>query len=158
LLLCPRCVGPVAWTRNRFPNTIERSFPLIGATSDSGRIWDVKTIASRHSSGKTRWRAAGHGQAGIVAAYAALYEPTIAEVVVVDPPPSHQPALPGAAYGPPLLNVLRVLDIPEALGCLAPRPLVLLDATSPVFDRTQALYRLAGAADKLERRSKKGNK
>jgi dienelactone hydrolase len=156
LLLCPRGVGPVAWTRNVFPNAVERAFPVLGGTSDGGRVWDVMTVARRHAPGKGRWRAAGRGQAGLVAAYAALYEPAIAEVVAVDPPPSHQPRLAGTAYGPPLLNVLRVLDVPEALGCLAPRRLVLFGATDPAFDRTAALYRLAGAAERLERTPEAG--
>ena len=82
----------------------------------------------------------------------ALYEPVIAEVTAVDPPPSHQPRLAGAAYGPVLMNVLRVLDVPDALGCLAPRRLVLIGASDAAFDRTAALYRLAGAADRLDRR------
>ena len=87
-----------------------------------------------------------------MAAYAALYEPAIAEVVAVNPPPSHQPRSAGVAYGPVLMNVLRVLDVPDALGCLAPRRLVLVGATDAAFDRTAALYRLAGSADHLERR------
>jgi hypothetical protein len=152
LLLCPRGVGPGAWTRNVFPHTVERSLPLLGGTSDSGRIWDVMTVARRHARGEIRWRAAGQGQAGLVAAYAALYEPAIVEVVAVDPPPSHWPRKPGEAYGPPLLNVLRVLDVPEALGCLSPRRLVLIGAGDAVFDRTAELYRLAGAAERLERK------
>ncbi len=152
LLLCPRGVGPVAWTRDVFPNTVERSFPLLGGTSDGGRVWDVMTVARRHARDAARWRAAGQGQAGIVAAYAALYEPAIAEVVAVAPPASHQPRLAGTAYGPPLVNVLRVLDIPDALGCLAPRRLVLVGGAGAAFDRTAELYRLAGAADRLERR------
>jgi dienelactone hydrolase len=152
LLLCPRGVGPVAWTRNVFPHTFERSLPLLGATSDSGRVWDVMTVARRHAGEKIHWRAAGQGQAGLVAAYAALYESTITEVVAVNPPPSHQPRSAKEAYGPPLINVLRVLDVPEALGCLAPRRLVLLGAKDTAFDRTADLYRLAGAPDRLERK------
>ena len=42
---------------------------------------------------------------------AALFEPAIKEVVVVDPPLSHM-------NGPHFLNVLRMLDVPEALGTL----------------------------------------
>ena len=68
------------------------------------------------------------------------------------------PQVPGGTYGPPLLNVLRVLDVPDALGCLAPRRLVLVGAEAPAFDRTAALYRLAGAADRLERKPRKGEK
>jgi dienelactone hydrolase len=152
LLLCPRGVGPVAWTRNVFPNTVERAFPLLGSTADGGRVWDVMTVAKRHMRSAVPWRAAGQGQAGILAAYAALYEPAIGEVVIVDPPPSHQPPTGGTVYGPAILNVLRVLDIPDALGCLAPRRLVLIGAADSAFDRTTDLYRLAGTADRLDRR------
>jgi hypothetical protein len=45
-----------------------------------------------------------------------------------------------------------VLDIPEALGCLAPRPLTLVNAAHPAFDRTAAIYKAAGAEAKLERK------
>lgn len=151
LLLCPRGVGPVAWTRRVFPNTFERALPLLGATSDSGRVWDVMTVARRHAR-EGGWRTLGQGQAGLVAAYAALFEPAIKEVVAVDPPSSHQPRTLDGSYGPVLMNVLRVLDVADALGCLAPRRLVLSGASDPAFDRTRALYRLAGAPDRLERK------
>ena len=87
----------------------------------------------------------GHGHAGILAAYAALFEPSIKEVIVIDPPKSHM-------EGPHFLNVLRVLDIPEALGLLAPMPLTIVGGKDRAFDRTEEIYRLAGAADKLKRK------
>ena len=86
----------------------------------------------------------GKGQAGILAAYAALFEPSIKEVVVIDPPKSHK-------EGPHFLGVLRLLDIPEALGLLAPTPLTIVGGKDRAFDRTEEIYRLAGAADKLVR-------
>ena len=87
----------------------------------------------------------GSGQDGILAAYAALFEPSITEVVIVDPPTSHKD-------GPIFLNVLRVCDIPDALGMLAPRPLTIIGGKDKAFDRTEQLYKLAGAADKLQRK------
>ena len=79
-------------------------------------------------------------------AYAALFEPAINEVVIIDPPKSHM-------EGPHLLGVLRVLDIPEALGLLAPNvKLTLINAKDRAFDRTAEIYRLAGAADKFVRK------
>ncbi|MFN0088134.1 MAG: alpha/beta hydrolase family protein [Blastocatellia bacterium] len=155
LLLSPRGGGPGAWTRDKFPNPIERSMALIGATVDGGRVWDVMTVAGRSAEPNVHWRAAGRGRAGILAAYAALYQPAIEAVVAVDPPASHLPRFgrtPEEKYGPPLLNALRVLDIPEALGCLSPRRLTLIGAADPAFDRTAAIYRSAGAADRFERR------
>ena len=72
-------------------------------------------------------------------------EPSIKEVIVIDPPKSHK-------EGPYFLNVLRVLDIPEALGLLAPTPLTIIGGNDAAFDRTAEIYRLAGAADKLKRK------
>ncbi len=55
--------------------------------------------------------------------------------------------------GPYFLNVLRAGDIPEALGLLAPNvKLTLIGARDPAFDRTAAIYKAAGAADKLVRK------
>jgi hypothetical protein len=95
--------------------------------------------------GKRKLRAVGHGEGGVLAAYAALFEPSITEVVIVDAPASHRD-------GPIFLNVMRVLDIPEALGLLAPRPLTLINAKDKAFDRTAEIYKLAGAADKFQRK------
>ena len=73
-----------------------------------------------------------------MAAYAALFEPDIDEIAVVKPPVSHK-------EGPIFLNVLRVLDIPDALGLLAPKPLALIQADDNRWDRTKHIYRVAGA-------------
>ena len=61
----------------------------------------------------------------------------------MDPPTSHM-------EGPHFLNVLRVLDIPVALGLLAPRKLTVYGAKAESFQKTAALYEIAGAKDKFE--------
>jgi hypothetical protein len=67
-------------------------------------------------------------------------------MVIIDPSKSHK-------EGPYFLNVLRVLDISEALGLLAPDvKLTLINARDPAFDRTAEIYRLAGAAEKFVRK------
>ena len=73
--------------------------------------------------------------------YAALLDERITDVSLVDPPVSHR-------EGPIFLNVLRVLDIPEALGLLAPRPLVIRGAQT--FAATRELYTAAGAGGSLK--------
>jgi len=142
-ILAPRGVGPTAWTKQR-ANYVERAHLLVGRTVDQGRVWDVAAVA-RPLNGEGPVRVIGRGQAGILAAYAALWEPSIREVVLVDPPTSH-------ATGPIFMNVLRVLDVPEALGLLAPRPLTLVNAGDAAFDRTQKIYERAGAERSLQRR------
>jgi cephalosporin-C deacetylase-like acetyl esterase len=134
-ILAPRGVGLGAWTQEP-AHYIERAHPLIGRTIDQGRVWDIAS-AGRRLSGDGSIRVIGRGQAGILGAYAALFEPTIQEVIAVDPPVSH-------AHGPIFLNVLRVLDIPEALGMLAPRPLTLVNAGNPGLQRTKEIYDRAG--------------
>src|SRR5207247_5765319 len=113
----------------------------LGRTVDQGRVRDIVAVAqTKHDT------IHGRGQAGILAAYAALFEPSIKEVVIIDPPASHK-------EGPHFLGVLRVCDIPEALGLLAPNvKLTLVNAKDPAFDRTAALSKLAGAADTFERK------
>jgi dienelactone hydrolase len=147
LLVSPRGCGRSGWGKGISPDTVARSLTLLGTTVDAGRIWDILTVARRHPG---PWKVAGRGAAGILAAYAALFEPLIEGATLVDPPASHRPGPGGGAFGPALLGVLQVLDIPDALGCLAPRPLALVHADDPTFRRTDALYQAAGG--QLERR------
>jgi dienelactone hydrolase len=135
------------WTHKSPPNYVERSHVLLGRTVDQGPIWDLVANARLHGwrNDMRPWRIVARGQAGIVSAYAAMIEPGIKEIAIVDPPVSHRD-------GPLFLNVMRVLDIPEALGLLAPRPLTLINAKDKAFDRTAEIYKLAGAADKFQRK------
>jgi dienelactone hydrolase len=142
------------WSHKSPPNYVERSHALLGRTVDTGRLYDVLSMVRAHYNGDRSppLTLVGRGQAGIIAAYAALLEESylgknnIKEVIIVDPPTSHQD-------GPTFLNVLRVLDIPEALGLLAPDvKLTLINGKDKAFDRTAQLYKLAGAEDKFERK------
>jgi len=137
-------------TKKSPPNYFERSHVLLGRTIDDGRVWDVAATV-RYLAGEDKakrgWRVIGRGQAGVIAAYAALFEPAITEVVLVDPPASH---LNNA--GPHFLGVLRTLDIPQALGLLAPRPLTLINAKDPAFQSTEQIYKLAGVPERCQRR------
>src|SRR5262249_46818710 len=47
------------------------------------------------------------------------------------------------------LNDLRVTDIPEIAGALAPRPIVSLTKLPDSFHHTQSVYRLKGATEQL---------
>ena len=73
---------------------MSRAHLCIGRTIDQGRVWDIAAIA-RHWNGDGPIKVIGRGQAGILGAYAALFEPSIREVVVVAPPartPKDQPS------------------------------------------------------------------
>jgi hypothetical protein len=146
MYLQPRGVGATAWTRKNGPNYVERSHALLGRTVDAGRVWDViaaaKYLASRHDGMKVR--VTGRSAAGLIAAYAAILDDSIDGVTLVDPPKSHM-----ESEAPQFLNVLRVCDVPDALGLAAPRELSIRGGEKEAFERTSAAYEAAGAKGKL---------
>ena len=152
VLVCsPRGVGQSRWTQRNPPNYVERSFALLGRTVDTGRVWDIASTVRclRRRDPDMPVYVAGRGAAGVLGAYAALVERDIAGVIAVDPPAGHM-----SKGAPALLNVLRVCDIPEVLGMVAPRPLMLIGGKDKAGQRTAAVYAAAGAADRLNRRPK----
>jgi dienelactone hydrolase len=144
----PRGVGGSRWTTKNPPNYVERSHYLLGRTVDSGRVWDI-TAAARYlrtlSGEKTEVCVAGEGSAAVLATYAALLEPDVGGLVLCRPPASHMDN-----SAPPLLGVLRALDIPQAIGMLAPLPLTLLQTPAECRQTAAEAYRLAGAGDRLK--------
>lgn len=133
---------PTGWTLKSPPNTVERSLALLGMTVDSLR---VASLVRAVEAANEPVQVMAKGDAAVIAAYAALFCPKIEALTLIDPPASHHD-------GPKFLGVLKICDIPEALGCLAPRLLTLVDAKDSTFDRTVELYKVAGAADKLTRK------
>jgi hypothetical protein len=133
---------------------------LLGRTADGGRVWDViaaaRAVAASPRVGgsgagpakpkpPTQVTVAGGRAAGVIAAYAAALDETLAGAALVSPPASHMDA--GA---PQFLNVLRVADVPDVVGLIAPRP-VLIDggAGSEAFGRTKSAYAAARVAERV---------
>jgi hypothetical protein len=145
----PRGVDGTKWTRKDPPNYIERSHVLLGRTVDTGRVWDVIAIA-RYLRGKydedVPVYVLGEGPAGVLAAYAALWEQDISGVTMNEPPLSHMEA--GA---PQFLNVLRVCDIPDVLGMLAPRELNVYVKRAEMLGKVAEIYGAAKASAKFVR-------
>jgi len=148
-IVAPRGALQFRWSRKNPPNTVERSLALLGQTADTGRVRDIAGLFAniRIKEDDARYRLVGRGPAGVIAAYAALSVPGVnMELVILDPPNSHRD-------GPHFLNVDRVLDLPTALGLLAPDvKLTLINAKDKAFDKTAAIYKLAGAQGKFERK------
>jgi cephalosporin-C deacetylase-like acetyl esterase len=146
-LVAPRGSGGTAFTRKSPPNTVERSLFLLGETLGRGQLRDVFQallgVTKKHSG--VKWAVGGAGQAGVLAAYAAVFTPRAAEVILDSPTATH-------LDGPHLPGILRHTDIPEVLGLLAPRPLTILGGRDRAFDHTAKLYELAGAKGKLLRK------
>ena len=89
------------WSRKNPPNTVERSLVLVGQTADAGRVRDVASLFAniriKRDHDKAQYRTVGRGNAGVIAAYAALLVPGI-EHELVHPRSPHlpprRPALP----------------------------------------------------------------
>ena len=141
-----RGVDQTHWTRKNPPNYVERSHVLLGQTADTGRVRDI-IAAARHLHERDRQvpiYVFGEGPAGVLAAYAALWEPEITGVIAVQPPASHM-----EDNAPQFLNVLRVCDIPDVFGMLAPRPLTLQGYSGEPLKKVTQIYASAGASEKL---------
>jgi dienelactone hydrolase len=63
----------------------------------------------------------GCGEAGVACIHAALFDPRVAGVILEEPPASH-------AQGAPIPGILRVLDLEQSVGLMAPRPVALVAA------------------------------
>lgn len=148
VIVAPRGCGSTAFTRKSPPNTVERSLFLLGETLDLGRLKDVITVllrAKKEHPAVMEWAVGGEGQAAVLACYAALLRKEAAEAIAVRPTESHR-------QGPHFPGILRVTDVPAALGQLAPRKLTLVGAKEKAFDHTAKLYEAAGAKEKFVRK------
>jgi dienelactone hydrolase len=154
-LLAPRGIGPTRWTRKNPPNYVERCHVLLGRTVDAGRVWDIAATARylRQRHGEAPLELYGEGPGAVLAAYAALWEPEISALTLYRPALSHM-----EADAPQFLNVLRVCDVPDVLGMIAPRPLAVFEVPAQSLEKTLAAYERAGAKDRLRLGTKPSTK
>ncbi len=136
--LAPRGVGLTAWTSSpKSQIQVRRRFMLLGQTLDSMRVWDIRralqALRSSDEWRSTRLTLAGSGAMACDALYASLFEAatdslgTRLELTAL--PASHR-------TGPDYLNVMKVLDVPQALAMAVERGTVVLRQS----DRTAADY------------------
>ncbi len=122
--VCPRGIGPAAWTGDERKQTqIRRRFMLLGQTLDGMRVWDVRravqVLGQIEEVGGLTPVLSGRGDMAGAALYASLFEDRIAGLDLFDLPVTHQ-------KGPIFLNVLRYLDTPQAVALAAERTNVAL--------------------------------
>ena len=127
--LAPRGIGPTAWGGTAKDQIqIRRRFMLLGQTLEGMRVWDVRraleTLRDPAIGATGPVHLSGDRQQAINALYASLFTPPVASIELLDPPASH-------AAGPDYLNVLRFLDIPQAVGMAAERQPVRIRGGNP---------------------------
>jgi len=120
----PRGIGPTEWASDEQERVhIRRRLMLLGQTDHSARVYDVRRAmqAARQIAGpEVPLTLHGEGDATVWALYASLFEPAAAKLSFIALPSTHQD-------GPDFLNVLRVLDIPQAAAMAAERAPVHLN-------------------------------
>jgi hypothetical protein len=148
--VAPRGIGPTRWSEaSPFDgkpngNQIRRRFALLGQTLDGQRVWDVRrALACLRTVPDLKdvplWLQGKNDMAGI-ALYAALFESDVARLDLWHPPASHR-------QGPIFLNVLRVLDMPQAIALAFPRKVRLYvkdDAEAKAWEWPMQLQKALG--------------
>ena len=144
--IVPRGYGRSRWTRENPPNYVERAHVLLGRTVDTGRVTDVIAAAKllRQRYPQTPVVVAGDQAAAVIAAYAALLDDETAGAVLRQPNATHMDP-----EAPQFLNVLRTCDIPDIIGMLAPKQVVLLADRGILTDKVRQFYEAAGAPTQL---------
>ncbi len=127
--VAPRGIGPTAWTTKdtKKETHLLRRFYLLGQTLDGMRVWDIRrALAAVRTAGYSQplQLAAARLMAGN-ALYASLFEDGVTDLALRSLPASHN-------TGPIYLNVLRYLDLPQALAMASARAKVhLLTPSAP---------------------------
>lgn len=126
-IIYPRGTGATLWAGTEKQQTHRlRRFYLLGQTLDGMRVWDIRrAIAALREAGYSQplhLRASG-AMAGNTL-YASLFEKDIASLELKALPASH-------ATGPVYLNVLKHLDLPQAVAMATQRTKVRLESPNP---------------------------
>ena len=101
-----------------------RRFALLGQTLDGMRVLDVRrALACIGPSTRRPLCVSGAGDAAPLALWAAVFEPEVDRVILIDPPAT-------VRDGPAFLNLERVLTMPQAVALLYPREVFLEGANA----------------------------
>jgi dienelactone hydrolase len=113
------------WSNTRDPKAdthIRRRFVLLGRSLDDAKVWNtrraIRALRERREFKDAKITLYGSGEEAGIALYAGLFEPTVDRFDLLYLPTSHRD-------GPTFLNVLRVLDMPQAVALAFPRPVTL---------------------------------
>lgn len=133
LFLAPRGIGPSAWPEAKDTH-LRRRFLLLGQTLDGARVYDVRRALRAVMAPDLPLWLVGAGDAAPLALWAAVFEPKVAGVILDQPPTDVE-------RGPAFLNLSRILDMPQAVALLHPRPVTLITDQPDAWTWTRDLGR-----------------
>ncbi len=130
-ILAPRGVGSSRWNQDRSTLTHNRRrFLLLGQTWEGMQAFDIRrgiqairAICDHDTGPETHIELRANGSMAALTLYASLFEPPVSQITVQSLPVTHDAPSDdtGDIMGPSLLNVLRILDIPQVVAMAAER-------------------------------------
>jgi dienelactone hydrolase len=126
--------------------TARRTYPLLGQTLPERQVSDLLAAISllRKESVTGPVAVYGQGYTAPLAVYSAILDPQITEIVLADPPVSHEDP-----ETPEFLGVLRVGDLPHNLALVFPRPITFVGKMPEAYEWTRQVYEKLGAGDRI---------
>ena len=126
--------------------TARRTYPLLGQTLPERQVSDLLGAIGvlRQESVTGPVAVYGQGYTAPLAVYAAILDPQISEVILEDPPASHEDPT-----TPEFLGVLRIGDLPHNLALVFPRPITFVGKIPEAYGWTQEVYEKLGAGDRI---------
>ena len=126
--------------------TARRTYPLLGQTLPERQVSDLlaATALLRREPVTGPIAMYGQGYTAPLAIYAAILDPNVSEIVLVNPPTSHEDP-----QTPEFLGVLRIGDLPQNLALIYPRTITFVGEMPEAFSWTRKLYEKCGANDRV---------
>ena len=145
MIVFPHGIGEAGWDRDFYKGATRQAMQ-IGETVESirlaGVLMAIEALRQEPMVDGAKILAAGRGTSGALALYAAILDPRVAQVMMMDAPESH-------VAGPVFLNVLRYTDLPEAAALIAPRRLTFYSRMPAAYSYTERIYKLVGKPGNL---------
>ncbi len=126
--------------------TARRTYPLLGETLPERQVSDLlaAVVLLRQQPMTGPVAIYGEGYTATLAIYAALLDPQITEIVLANPPTSHEDP-----QTPEFLGVLRIGDLPHNLALTYPRAITFVGSMPKAYQWTRELYEKLGAGDRI---------
>lgn len=126
--------------------TARRTYPLLGETLPERQVSNllsgIKLMREQPSTGSIA--VYGEGHTAPLAIYAALLDEKVFEIIIKDPPTSHEDPT-----TPEFLGILRIGDLPHNLALAYPRPITFVGEMPEAYNWTVDVYRKLGHADRI---------
>ena len=126
--------------------TARRTYPLLGQTLPERQVSDLLNAVGvlRQESSTGAVALYGRRYTAALAIYAGLLDPQVAEIIIHDPPTSHEDP-----ETPEFLGVLRIGDLPHNLALAFPRPITFVGNMPTAYKWTQQVYERFGVGDRI---------